>query len=174
MSTPSGPFEAAQFTPTKWSTAHDKAVFANRLTKFVMDGCPMNQFTEALYSRLSSCFGHIAEYDRSGFAEKWFSTAERRLSFLEHAMRAPCYGDPNWTYSDVEVAIQSHLRQTNQLLRYQLTAAEHVRASEMALLASLQARYGIPRAAAAAERDPNVFVTAAIPPKELIQGFLFE
>jgi hypothetical protein len=63
---------AADFTPTKFHTAEDKAWFANTLLKFLADDCPRSGFTVRLYVRLSNSFGHIAHYDRSNFFEHFF------------------------------------------------------------------------------------------------------
>ena len=35
-----------QFTPTKWSTAKEKASFANDLLAFIMSGFPKTKFTQ--------------------------------------------------------------------------------------------------------------------------------
>jgi hypothetical protein len=48
--------------PTKWSTAEQKAKFANQLMAFIAADFPENKFTKALYNRLSQCFGMIAHY----------------------------------------------------------------------------------------------------------------
>jgi len=43
----------------------------------------------------------------------------------------PCWGDPEYTFSDVERAIQQEVRKRNFLARYQLRVAEAERAREM-------------------------------------------
>jgi hypothetical protein len=55
-------FQAESFTPTKWSTAEEKATFANHLLAFIAADCPESKFTKAFYNRLSQCFGFIAHY----------------------------------------------------------------------------------------------------------------
>lgn len=55
-------FDASEFTPTQWDTEQDKAEFANRLLDFMLTGFVAGRFTNKLYKRLSSCFGHIAHY----------------------------------------------------------------------------------------------------------------
>ena len=55
-------FQSESFTPTKWSTAEEKAKFANELMAFIAADFPENKFTKALYDRLSQCFGMIAHY----------------------------------------------------------------------------------------------------------------
>ena len=53
-------FEPDHFTATQWSTAEDKAKFANALMKFIAQEFPRPAFSKALYQRLSNTFGHIA------------------------------------------------------------------------------------------------------------------
>jgi len=84
-------FADDQFTPTKWSTAEEKASFANDLLAFIMSGFPKTKFTQKLYQRLSNCFSHIAEYDRDNFYAVWFSSAEARHSFLRNLSNAPAW-----------------------------------------------------------------------------------
>jgi hypothetical protein len=111
-------FDAAQFQPTKWDTADDKAWFANQFVKFVESGFDQRHFTDRFYRRLSNTFGHIAHYNRLGFWETYFTTPAGRLRFLEIALLHPCYGDPTWTYSDVERAIQVWLRESGTVPKY--------------------------------------------------------
>ena len=54
-------FTAAEFAPTQWDSAEDKAKFANALMKFIAHEFPRQSFTKPFYRRLSSTFGHIAE-----------------------------------------------------------------------------------------------------------------
>lgn len=101
-----GPFSPSQFVPTNWSTAEDKARFGNALLHFVDSGFARNFFTDRLYGRLSNCFGHIAHCNSTGFYEEWFLSLSAQVRFLEHTLRFPCYGDPEFTFSDVESEIQ--------------------------------------------------------------------
>ena len=100
------------FTPTKWSTAEDKAKFFGHYQKFVTGGFKSSQFPKWFYVRLSQCFGHLAHYNQGGFYEEWFRSPERRLEFLKRALRHPCYGDPDHTYSDAERALQAWIAET--------------------------------------------------------------
>jgi hypothetical protein len=59
---PKGPFIAAQFVPTEWSSAADKAAFGNTFLHFVESAWKRSLFTKGFYQRLSNCFGHIAHY----------------------------------------------------------------------------------------------------------------
>jgi hypothetical protein len=63
------------------------------------------------------------------------------LRFLEHTLRWPCWGEPEYTFSDVERAIQQEVRKRNYLARYELRAAEAVRSGEMETLKRLEAKY---------------------------------
>jgi hypothetical protein len=63
------------------------------------------------------------------------------LRFLEHTLRWPCWGDPEFTFCDVECAIQQEIRKRNYLARYELRAAEAVRSGEMETLKRLEAKY---------------------------------
>ena len=134
-------FADDQFTPTKWSTAEEKASFANDLLAFIMSGFPKTKFTQKLYQRLSNCFSHIAEYDRDNFYAVWFSSAEARHSFLRNLSNAPCFGDPTWTFSDVERAVQQKVGELGLERNHDLQAAAETRQRELALLAALQAKY---------------------------------
>ena len=57
-------FEPDHFTATQWSTAEDKAKFANALMKFIAHEFPRQSFSKTLYQRLSNTFGHIAHYNQ--------------------------------------------------------------------------------------------------------------
>jgi hypothetical protein len=66
------------------------------------------------------------------------------LRFLEKTLKWPCWGDPEYTFSDVERAIQQEVRKRNYLARYQLRVAESERASEMETLRHLETKYCAP------------------------------
>ena len=66
------------------------------------------------------------------------------LRFLEKTLKWPCWGDPEYTFSDVERAIQQEVRKRNYLARYQLRVAEAERAREMETLRRLEAKYRVP------------------------------
>jgi hypothetical protein len=90
------------------------------------------------------CFGHIAHVDRPTFYETWFTSDQGRLHFFEKTLKWPCWGDPEYTFSDVERAIQQEVRTRNYLARCQLRAAEAERASEMETLRRLENKYRVP------------------------------
>ncbi len=55
-------FVTADFVPTQWDSAEQKAKFANALLTFVAHDFPRSKFRESFYRRLSNTFGHIAHY----------------------------------------------------------------------------------------------------------------
>lgn len=96
-------FKAEQFTPTKWNTAEDKAKFANHLVRFVQSGFKKTMFPEWFYTRLSLTFGHIAHYNQWTFYNHFFECGdEMKQQFLSTLKTGGGYGDPEYTYSDVE------------------------------------------------------------------------
>src|SRR5688572_3102296 len=111
-------FTADQFTPTKFSTGGDKAWFANAFVQFVESGFEQRHFIDRLYRRLSNTFGHIAHFNRLGYWETFFMTTAGKMRFLEIVLSYPCYGDPAWTYSDVERALQNWLAVDGTLAKY--------------------------------------------------------
>jgi len=133
-------FVAADFVPTQWDAAEQKAKFANALLTFVAQDFPRSKFHESFYRRLSNTFGHIAHYDSVGFCGRFFLTAADKLEFLEQCVTWPCYGDPTFTYSDAERAIGARLRKSQVLaiLSSQITVERRRR--ELALLSELKAR----------------------------------
>ena len=169
---PKGPFLPSDFTATKFSTAADKAEFGNALLRFIESEWAPALFTKSFYNRLSMCFGHIAHYNRTQFYEEWFSSLAAQMRFLKHTLRFPCYGDPEYTFSDVERAIQREIVDRNYLARYELRLAEEQQASDLALLRQLESKYGTP----VGERDQELRITA--PPVDQtpvtpVQGSLF-
>ena len=89
-------FVAADFVPTHWDSAEQKAKFANALLTFVAQDFPRSKFHESFYRRLSNTFGHIAYYNCDGFYGRFFLTAEDKLEFLEQCVTWPCHGDPTY------------------------------------------------------------------------------
>ena len=167
-----GPFSPSRFTPTKWSAAEDKARFGNTFLHFVDSGFARNLFTEKFYSRLSNCFGHIAHYNCTQFYEEWFSSLSAQVRFLEHTLRFPCYGDPEFTFSDVEREIQREVRNRNHLARLELCVAEEQRAAELTLLQRLEGKFRT-------QREDREEPPMSAPPEgggaavEPVQGLLF-
>jgi hypothetical protein len=154
---PKGPFLPSEFVPTKFSTAQDKADFGNAFLHFIESEWARTAFSKSFYNRLSMCFSHIAHNDAAGFYATWFTSDADRLSFLRHALSCPCWGDPEFTFCDVERAIQQEIRKRNYLARYELRAAEAVRSGEMETLKRLEAKYRT-----AARHQPDADLAPAI------------
>lgn len=104
------PFDAAMFTATRWQSAEEKARFANQFVTFVRSGFAHSAFPTWFYKRLSMTFGHIAHYNIDGFYGTFFRTPTDRRTFIEHTLSWRPVGDPHFTYSDVERAIQQWMR----------------------------------------------------------------
>lgn len=134
-------FTADRFTATKFHDAEEKARFARQFIKFVQWDFSRKQFSKAFYKRLSMTFGHIAHYNQGGFFEEFFTTTEGKVRFLRQTLAHPCWGDPTYTYSDVERALQSWLRRHDSVNKYEQLLAVETEAEEKATLARLQAKY---------------------------------
>jgi hypothetical protein len=135
------PFMPSEFTPTERSTAAEKADFGNSLLRFIEAGWKPTLFTKKLYKRLSMCFGNIAHYNLAGFYEEWFTSETDRLRFLEHLLRWPCYGQPAFTFCDVERVIQDQIRARGWIERQRQRAAGEIRTTELQILARLEQKY---------------------------------
>ncbi len=136
-----GPFLPSNFVPTKFSTNADKADFGNAFLHFIESEWKRTLFTEKFYNRLSNTFGHIAHYDRATFYSTWFTCDADRLRFIERSLEWPCWGDAEFTFCDVERALQREIRRRNYVAHYELKAADSSRSSEMAILERLEAKY---------------------------------
>ena len=134
-------FVAADFVPTQWDTTERKAKFANALLTFIAQDFPRSKFHEGFYRRLSNTFGHIAHHDSTGFYERFFLSAADKLAFLEQCVTWPCYGDPTFTYSDVERAVGQRLRKSQVVAILSSQIAVERRRTELALLSELKTRY---------------------------------
>lgn len=175
---PKGPFLPSEFVPTQFSTAADKANFGNTLLEFLDADCAREFFTKKLYNRLSMTFGHIAHCDIEGFYSTWFTRDRHRLGFIQKLLHWPCHGDPRFTFSDVEQAIQRVVRERNYLARYELRAAEALRAAEISELQRLEAKYRLSPTTESATPPSEAMAreTSAVenaPPAGLTQMSLF-
>ena len=138
-------FTAAQFTPTKYSTAEDKAKFANHFVRFVEQDFKPTLFPNWFYTRLSCCFSHIAHFSREGFYGTWFAGDCQRRDFLRRALRHRAFGDPEFTYCDVERELKRWIAVSGKLAQLDVKIAASVELSERAELARLQAKYAAPK-----------------------------
>ena len=151
-------FQPDQFIATQWSTAEDKAKFANALMKFIAHEFPRPAFSKALYQRLSNTFGHIAHYNRDGYYSVFFERDADKVVLLDQTLRWRCCGDPTYTFSDVERAVQRRLRAANVIDVFRMREADATRKRELDTLARLQAKYG-------ANREPPSSSPQTSPPQ---------
>lgn len=135
--------EPEQFFATEWSSPSDKAKFGNHLLRFIAEGYPRHLFTKVFYRRLSNCFGHIAHYSEHGFWDYYFMELSQQLAFLEDTIAYPCYGDPAFTFSDVERVIKARIVRTGVLDWQRREVTRHREMAERALLRKLQEKYGV-------------------------------
>ena len=99
------------FKATEFSTVEDKQKFAKHFKKFVESDFSEKLFYRWFYTRLSGCFGFIAHYNKACFYDTFFVYQSTQREFLEQVLQHPCYGDPEFTYSDVERHLQGWLKQ---------------------------------------------------------------
>lgn len=98
-----------EYTPTEFSTAEEKTRFEKQFKKFVSNGFRKDHFPKWFYTRLSMCFGNIAHYNQSGFYATYFEDTEGVSRFIDNCVAYPCYGDPAYTFSDVEKVLKDWL-----------------------------------------------------------------
>ncbi len=113
--------------PTKFDSSADKAAFGNTFLHFIRNDFKRSLFTKTFYRKLSQTFGHIAHYDQTGFYQTWFEEDATKLSFLKHTLNHPCYGDPEYTYSDVERALQAEVDKLNLVTLYTMRVEQELR-----------------------------------------------
>ena len=99
------------FTPTQFDTVKDKEKFALHFQRFVTNGFSRGLFPKWFYTRLSMTFGHIAHYNKLHFYDNFFLSESGKAEFLHLCLTWPCYGDPEFTYSDVERYLQDWLQE---------------------------------------------------------------
>jgi hypothetical protein len=100
-------FTTNRFTATPHSTAEEKARFCAAFAKFILSGFARRLFRHDFYRRLSNIFGHIANYDDTGFWEVWFSSPDRQRQFVRRIHDWVPVGDPHFCWSDVERELKS-------------------------------------------------------------------
>jgi hypothetical protein len=137
-------FTAAEFTPRQWDSAEDKARFANALMKFIAHEFPRQSFTKPFYRRLSNTFGHIAHQNLDGFYAVFFERDADKVVFLEQTLSWPHFGDPTFTFSDVERAVKRRLRSAKVIDIFRLLEADATRRRELATLATGEIRSADP------------------------------
>lgn len=134
-------FSAFEFTATAFDTAEDKAKFANHFVRFVEADFPASIFPKWFYTRLSMTFGHIAHYDISGFYGTWFANDRTKHEFLTHELRSGGWGDPAYTYVDVERALKGWIIKSGLVETYAAKISAATEKAERATLAALKAKY---------------------------------
>jgi len=134
-------FKPEQFVATEFDTAEQKAKFANHFRDFILRGFDHKYFVKWFYTRLSMTFGHIANYDIHGFWDVFFTNTSNKLAFLMMTRDHGGYGDPKFTYSDVERDIKEWLNATTLIEMYREMSQNESESSEKAQLARLKAKY---------------------------------
>lgn len=146
-------FSADMFQPTRFHTAEEKAKFANQFVKLVTGGFQAADYPKWFYRELTNTRGHIAHCDQGGFWHTWFSTAAQQRKFLDHWREQPVYGDPQFTYSDVERKLQQWIIDCWDELLAIVAANEQV--EQAAALAEVERRQAL------AEQTHQDFIIAA-------------
>jgi hypothetical protein len=134
-------FTATEFTPTQSDSAEDKAKFANALMKFIANEFPRQSFTKPFYRRPSNTFAHGS---LDGFYGAFFERDLDKVVFLEQTLSWPHFGDPTFTFSDVERAVKRRLHAAKVIDIFRLLEADATHRRELATLARLQEKYGAP------------------------------
>jgi hypothetical protein len=143
----SPPFGDQDFTPTRYHSTADKAWFANNLCRFIASDFAQKLWTRRLYETLRNTCGHIAHYNKDGFWDTFFTSTAQKIAFLEQTIQHPCYGQPDYTFCDVERKVKSRIRLSEVLAGFKARLAAETEQTERALLARLREKYdGLPPA----------------------------
>ena len=117
-------FTTNRFTATSYSTAEEKARFCAAFAKFVLSGFARRLFRHDFYRRVSNIFGHIANYDDTGFWEVWFSSPARQRQFIQRMHDWVPMGDPHFCWVDVERELKSWANKEAHAIETVLTENE--------------------------------------------------
>ncbi len=117
-------FTGNRFTATQCFTAAEKARFCTAFVRFVMSGFTRRLFKHEFYRRLSNIFGHIANYDDTGFWEVWFSSPEQQRQFVRRIQEWVPVGDPHFCWVDVERELKSWAAREVEAIEAVLAASE--------------------------------------------------
>jgi hypothetical protein len=112
-----------EFRPTQWNSAEKKLAFANHLLNFIAADFPRKKFTKDFYNRLSCVFGFMPTTIWRGFCGTFFTCTAGKVRFLSSLLSHPNCGDPAYTYSEVEAAVQQKIRELGFLEMYRVTSA---------------------------------------------------
>lgn len=166
-------YALTEFTPTQWNSADDKRWFFRQFQRFVSSGFARKYFTQRFYNRLSNTFGHIAHCDIHGFWAAHFTCTRDQLAFLQQTVQWPCWGDPTYTYSDVESALRKWVLREGYIDAFAQRLEVEIRNEELALLAVLQTKHGItPARPVALQPIPVKRGIVQAPPMEPLQQAL--
>ena len=124
--------EPGTFTATEFSTKEEKAKFGNHLLRFIAEDHPRGLWTKNFYNRLSMTFSNIAHYDSMGFWMTWFDTTADQIGFLKNIAQCPCWGDPAFTYSDIEKVIKARIRKAGVIEWKERLLAEERKRKDLA------------------------------------------
>lgn len=133
--------DAAGFTATKFDSSEDKTKFGNHLLRFIAEDFPATLWTRVFYNRLQLTFANIAHYNQLGFWETWFETTADQVGFLQNIAQYPCWGDPGFTYSDVEEAIKARVKISEVIAWKQKILADERKKKDLTELARLKELY---------------------------------
>ena len=158
--------EAAEFMPTKWDTAEVKVKFGNHLLRFIAEDYPRNLWTNVFYNRLAMTFSNIAHHNSHGFWATFFESTTDHIQFLRNIARHPCWGNPEYTYSDVEKAVRARVIKSGIIPWKERILAEERKSMDLRELARLKLLY---EQSPARTADP----LPAAPPQTMTQIDLF-
>ena len=109
--------------------------------RFIAEDFPKTLWTKVFYRRLSMIFSNIAHYNEHGFWETWFETTADQIDFLQNIAHYPCWGDPAFTYSDVETIIGKRVKNCGVIAWKQKLLVEDRKKKDLAQLARLKEIY---------------------------------
>jgi hypothetical protein len=130
--------EAGSLIATKWCTTEEKAKFGNHLLRFIAEDHPPNLWTNIFYNRLSMTFSNIAHTNKLGFWEAFFENTADYVQFLQNIARRPCWGQPAYTYSDVEQIIRARVKKSGIIEWQERLLAAEGKYKDLAELARLK------------------------------------
>ena len=134
--------QASDLTATEWDDQKSKLRFAKQFAKFVTGGFKWEDFPKWFYVRLSMTFGHIAHYNQHGFYATFFQDDNGKIDFVRTTLLGGGYGDPAFTFSDVEKILKKWM-DASQVLEQIHVEAHKVRVkSEREVLQRLATKYG--------------------------------
>ncbi len=132
---------AADFKPTKFTPAETKSWFASHFLRFASSDFPKHHFTQRFYNQVMHTFGFIAHFDSTGYWTEYFTATAGKIEFIEQVVQNSCYGDPAYTFSDVEREIIRRLRQADLLGFYRGRSHDERDAADRTEFARLKARF---------------------------------